>query len=506
MLYGKGKYMLYGLSVITLWLVSHVFIYQQPALLNQIITLLFFCGLAYEIEFRLFLSNKQLFFENKLLFKSRNAVLSMLNDISSSAEYMDSVDKTLARILETIAETLSVDAVALYSVVQDASGEKKLHFSEAVGQFYPVGAADDFVMRSPGMMRDHLVHNDFRMNQGLIGIVATEGKAIMLDYTDNAHKMGALGIHTRYVHNVLAAPLTIQNELFGVIVAQNVHGSSTFNPNDANLLQFLADQAGRSVNNTRMYSELSKTSRLRQEANIATKIQKQLLPSKIAEPTNLRMAIFFEPAKEVGGDYYDFIQHTDGSTGIVIGDVSGKGVPAGMVMAIAKVVVQILAPSLTDVKEIVVKFCREMYQNIQSGHFMTLNYLRWHGESRNIWFAGAGHEYILWFHRATGRCEKIRAGGLAAGLMEDSSALVKQGNLQLEQGDVLVLYTDGVTEARNGTTEMYSLVRLVATVESVAYLLNPDTIRDRIIQDVHQFIAGAEQYDDITLLVLSVVS
>jgi phosphoserine phosphatase RsbU/P len=157
-------------------------------------------------------------------------------------------------------------------------------------------------------------------------------------------------------------------------------------------------------------------------------------------------------------------------------------------------------------KEVVELFCKEMYTNMESGHFMTLNYLRWNGTKHLLVFAGAGHEYILWFHGQTGRTDKIRVGGLAAGLAADCSQYIIQGELQVEKGDVVVLYTDGVTEAKNAGGEMFTLGRLRAALESYAYLLDSAKILELIMKDVNGFMAGCEQYDDITLMVLSVVS
>jgi len=156
------------------------------------------------------------------------------------------------------------------------------------------------------------------------------------------------------------------------------------------------------------------------------------------------------------------------------------------------------------VMEIVSKFTKEIYINMNNGQFMTLNYLRWYDDTRTLSFAGAGHEHVLWFHKGTGRSEKIRTGGLAAGLVDNADDYIKQNNLQLENGDVVLLYTDGVTEARNTGKEMFTINRLQAALESYAYLLHPEKIRDLIIKDIYGFMGSEEQYDDITLLVLSV--
>jgi len=270
------------------------------------------------------------------------------------------------------------------------------------------------------------------------------------------------------------------------------------------LLQALADQASISINNVRMYKELAHADRIRQEMSIATNIQKQLLPTSVPASSNLKIAPYFKPAKEVGGDYYDFIESKDGQPCIVIGDVSGKGLPAGMIMVIARTTLQIVARGKTDVKEAVIHFSKEMYPRMRRGQFMTLNLLQWEDSSRKLSFASAGHEHILWYHADRDYVEKIRAGGIAVGLVDDPAPYIKLRSLDAQPGDVFVLYTDGVTEARNKHELMFGIERLQNSLKTHVPLNEPEKISENIIQDVFAFMDTAEQYDDITLLVLSV--
>jgi serine phosphatase RsbU (regulator of sigma subunit) len=491
--------------VLTVWAAAHIGIMsdKHPGL-GHAITLALFGISAVGIAWYVLSANAKMFSENILLFRSRQVVLSMLNDISASPENITSVDRTLHRVLEALTESLAVEAAALYKLESDAEGPV-LKFNLATGTFYPLTPEDDFILSKPQLIQDHLEQSFFRKGDGVVGIVADNLEPMILDRKAHYTRMMSLGLNTRVVRNLLAVPFKIKDALYGVFVVQNTKNGEMFGDDDLRLLEALADQATVAVNNTQMYSELTKTVRLRQETNIAMRIQKQLLPTSVPKPANLRIADYILPAKEVGGDYYDFIQHADGTLGIAIGDVSGKGVPAGMIMAIAKTIVQIVARDKQDVKAIVASFSKEIYPYMQRGQFMTLNYLRWVAETRTLYFAGAGHEHILWFHAKTGQTDRVKAGGLAAGLMADPSDLVKAQELKTQAGDVIVLYTDGVTEARNSTKEMFTLRRLQASLESYAFAVDPDRIRDQIIRDVNDFMAGEEQYDDITLLVLSII-
>jgi serine phosphatase RsbU (regulator of sigma subunit) len=499
----KSRSIIIGLSTMTLWCAAHLAHFFDAEEIGNLLVLFFFCLIAILAESHILSANKKVVNENILLSKFRNVVLGMLNSISASTDYLTSIDNTLQRILETISQAFAVQSAGLY-VAEQRGEEKVLKYSGSLGLFYPLEPQDEFVFTKPQLIKDHLEKSYYPLGEGIVGTVAQTGKPLALDAVSNMGRMIDLGLKTHVIKSILAVPLSIGNELFGVIVIQNNNEKSFFSDNDVLLLQALADQCGISISSVRMYLELGRTTRLRQEANIAMRIQKQLLPKSVPVLEHLRISPFIEPAKEVGGDYYDFVKHDDHTLGIVIGDVSGKGVPAGMMMAIAKAIIQIVTREERNTKEIISRFSREIYSNMQAGQFMTLNYLIWDDVSRMITFSGAGHEHVLWFHGGSGRTDKIKAGGLAAGLVEDSSQYIQQQELRCDKGDVIVLYTDGVTEARNDASEIFTLRRLISSVESYAYLADPEKIRDNILKDVREFVAGFEQYDDITLLVLTV--
>jgi serine phosphatase RsbU (regulator of sigma subunit) len=366
----------------------------------------------------------------------------------------------------------------------------------------------DGVFTRQQFMKEHLEKTVYKVGEGVVGIVAQKKEMFRLERTHDADEMKRLGLNTRNIRNVLAVPLKVKDLVLGVLVVQNRKEEGVFNQNDMHLLQALGDQAGLSINNVRMYSELAKTDRLRQEMNIASDMQRQLLPTTIPAVENLKIAAYIRPAKEVGGDYYDFVENTDKSLGIVIGDVSGKGLPAGLIMVMAKTVLQIIARNESDAKTVVSQFAIEMYPKMHRGQFMTLNYLIWQPATRTLHCAGAGHEHILWYHRAASNTvEKIKAGGMAVGLIDDPTPHIKEHALAAEPGDVFLLYTDGITEARNKKDdELFTLKRLITAFEACAPLSSPDLICEKIIGTINEFSEGIDQYDDITLVVLSVVS
>jgi serine phosphatase RsbU (regulator of sigma subunit) len=326
----------------------------------------------------------------------------------------------------------------------------------------------------------------------------------VLDLNYHKSEMERLGLNTRAIRNVMAVPFLVKDEVLGVLVVQNKLDESAFDANDLHLIQALADQAAVSINSFRIYAQLAETEKMRQEMQIAARIQMQLLPAEVPQVNNLALSAFMRPAKEVGGDYYDFIPYDEERLGIVIGDVSGKGLPAGMIMIIANAIIRIVAVKTHDTKRIITEFSKEMHSKIQPGSFMTMNYLIWNGATHRLRYAGAGHEHIIWYHHDSGDVERIKAGGLAVGLLDSVEGYISQKELQTRAGDVIVLYTDGVTEAINEKGERFTLNRLVDSVRRVAPLQDQERIRQGILDDVFEFMGGYEQYDDITLLVMKV--
>ena len=229
------------------------------------------------------------------------------------------------------------------------------------------------------------------------------------------------------------------------------------------------------------------------------------------------------PAKEIGGDYYDFVEIERGQTpqgglspivshvGIVIGDVSGKGVGAGLLMAMAKTAIHTLSQEQASPREILLRTNQILCKHIGGQKFMTMLYLKWETLSKKLIYSSAGHEHILIYRKAgsivdgqLSMVESIISGGFMLGMVPDIDEYLEDRELSLNPGDKVILYTDGVTEARNPQEELFSLERLIDIIakhgqEPVEQLLS--TIKG----EVYAFISTREQYDDITLVVMEAV-
>jgi serine phosphatase RsbU (regulator of sigma subunit) len=243
------------------------------------------------------------------------------------------------------------------------------------------------------------------------------------------------------------------------------------------------------------------TERLQKEMEIAARIQTSILPREVDLP-NMEVAARMIPATEVGGDYYDLVS-VDGVSWVAIGDVAGHGLTAGLVMLQAQSAIGALIrqnPSSMP-RDILNQANSLLYENLRTrldqDEFMTMSLLCHHGDDRVV-FAGAHEEFIL-CRASNGQCERLPTTGTWLGVKRDVAAFMQETEVRLQQGDLLILYTDGITEARNGAREQFGPDRLAREVEQVRD--QPvDQIRDHLFATVGRWMS--KQEDDMTLLVL----
>jgi serine phosphatase RsbU (regulator of sigma subunit) len=300
----------------------------------------------------------------------------------------------------------------------------------------------------------------------------------------------------------LSAYLTSRDKPIGILYLDNQLSSGTFGKQELELMQSFAVQASVSLENAHLVSDLLDQARLRQEMELGREIQMDLLPKVTPTISGLQVTGTMLPAKEIGGDYYDFLPNPNlDQLSIVIGDVSGKGVAAGLLMAMVKTCLYALNKQPISPKSILLSTNEMLYQHINAKKFMTMLYLTWDAKNKKLSYSSAGHEHIL-VHRAnTNQVETILSGGFMLGMVYEIDTFLEDRELSLEPGDKAILYTDGVTEARNPAEELFGLKRLTDIISQHGSQAAPDLLQV-IKEEVYSYIGTREQYDDITLVVM----
>lgn len=253
--------------------------------------------------------------------------------------------------------------------------------------------------------------------------------------------------------------------------------------------------------------DLKERKRMSSELDIASQIQKDVLPKEAPESPGLDIVAKTRSAAEVGGDCFDFLSSPDKNhTYIYIGDVTGHGVPAGLVMMMVDTLVQsMVSVGLLNSRDVIVNTNTLLQPRISTRLFMTLVMLRWDAANQKMFYTGAGHEHILIYHAQSEKVEAIKSGGIALGMIPDNSQIAVENEIPLQIGDSILLFTDGVTEAKNKTGEMYGLERLSASFEKYGFHPSAESIFDHVSKDFGNFVGEYVQADDITMICIKYV-
>ncbi len=304
----------------------------------------------------------------------------------------------------------------------------------------------------------------------------------------------------------LLLPLTARDELLGFITLGQKRSEEPYSGADLRLLKSVAAQTGLALENAQLTAavarETAQRERLNRELEIAREVQERLFPQKLPAISGLDYYGHCRPVLGVGGDYYDFLALPEGQLGVALGDVSGKGIAAALMMASLQASLRgEVAHADGNLTRLISNVNRMIYEASSTNRYATFFYARYDPLTRSLAYVNAGHNPPMLFHWRGGnwQLERLETGGTVVGLIEH--AAYEQGCIMLEDGSILIAFTDGVTEAMNRDNEEWGEERLRAAVES-ASKLSAREIVDYILSSVDRFTGGAAQHDDMTLVVL----
>ncbi|MGI9571311.1 MAG: SpoIIE family protein phosphatase [Desulfobulbia bacterium] len=299
---------------------------------------------------------------------------------------------------------------------------------------------------------------------------------------------------------VLFNPMKFKNKLIGGLALGEKLLGEPYNADDLELLNTLVNQGAISVENARLQQEHINQERLHRELEIATDIQLSFLPSKQTVAQGLDLAAFFQPAREVGGDFYDFFELPDKKLGIVIADVCGKGLPAALHMALTRALIRACSTHEPENMIKAVLCTNSLIQQCASTDlFVTLLFSIYDPITGKLRYVRAGHNYPIFYSKSKNNFELLSGEGVALGAF--SNIILEEKEIYLKSGDIIVFYTDGITEAINSDEEMFGVERIERLL--VKYQDWPaNLIADKIKSNVVEFEGIGRQSDDLTLIIL----
>lgn len=339
---------------------------------------------------------------------------------------------------------------------------------------------------------------EIRVSRNVMDEVVIRGKSVLTSDAQHDPRFASGTVVLQGIRSVLAVPLGVSEKVFGIIYADSPIAEGRFTEDHLKVLTTLASVAAIRVENARLVEARFQQERLERELQLAMEIQQRFQPTAPPVVPGYEFQGISFPCYEIGGDYYDFIQREDGRLVIALGDVSGKGTAAALLMSSLHAAIHAQTGSHDTLVETISAVNRYLADNIPPNRFVTLFYAELDPESGALSFLNAGHNPPLIVH-AAGTVEQLASGGLPLGIKADAD--YREGRTHLQMGDVLVIYSDGVTEAASPNGEEFGPTRLYEVVSR-----NVDAsaagIRDRIESALTKFSQGTQAADDITLVIV----
>jgi len=356
---------------------------------------------------------------------------------------------------------------------------------------------------TPIALESYLRLHSITPGEGLIGRVWQTGQSVCLNEFSEAPELAKLRGSAFGSASVMAASLRYGQQDLGVLTLANGPMGSPFSQSDFVVFKSIAEQSAFALYNAIIYSMANEKKRLDHDLEIARDIQRILLPAEAPAINGFQISGINVPARQVSGDYFDYIHVDDERLGVAIADVSGKGVPASLIMAICRSVLRAEAVRNPSPADVLRKVNRQLYPDIKEDMFISMAYLILDHERNGITLARAGHDAPLLYKQESQTVTPVKSPGMVVGIDSGNvfDRLTADFAIRLERDDCLVLYTDGVTEALNTEGDEFGLERTIQAVRASASNGAPAIVK-KLIGDVRNFTGSHPQNDDITLIAI----
>jgi serine phosphatase RsbU (regulator of sigma subunit)/CRP-like cAMP-binding protein len=437
-----------------------------------------------EALFRAFAYQTSIAVENFSLYKKiliNHGKMAILLDVATALSQTLDLENLINKIIEKVSEILNTERSSLF-LLDHETGE--LWSKVAQG-------AEVSEIRFPS-------------STGLAGYVASTGEVLNIEdaYRDPRFNPSIDQITGYRTKSVICAPvINREGKIIGITQAVNKK-EGAFDKEDEDLLLALSSQIAVAIENAWLFQENLEKQRMEEELAIARDLQTSMLPAVCPEIKGFTIAALSIPAREVGGDFFDFIEMGEERVGLVIGDVTGKSVSGALVMSASRSIFRMLSEKEMTVAEIMTRANQRTKKDIKSGMFVALLYAVLNSKDKTLSMCSAGQTQPIYLSSKTGTAELVQTEGdtIPLGILEDAD--YQETRLQLPPGDKVIFYTDGIVEAMNEQEEMFGFDRLQEVVQA-ARAMSADSLLKEILDKVNQFVGDAAQYDDLTAIVVS---
>lgn len=444
--------------------------------------------------------------EEKLsLLEEREVVLDFMHDM------VDAVGERLSRdeLFQRIVHASILSTGALSACIFERGADNLMRGVAVEGLFPPHRPIPDLQRSQLGsrakFIEQVLKSESFPVGEGIVGRVAATGRGELIVNAPEDPRIVKHDDPALTVRSVIAAPIMVRKRLIGVLCVCNAADGLPFTETDYSLVETLAEQAGLAVHNADFLNLQVEKRRVDLDLAMASDVQHMLLPQVMPQVPGLDVDARYLAAQKVSGDLYDVFRLGDGRLGVAVADVAGKGISASLLMAICRTQLRQIAPRHAWPSRALSELNRALSGDIRQGMYVTMTYAVIDTATREVTLARAGHERPLfsWWDAGTRAhaSEFVASEGMPLGLVDPAmfDETIQDRHVPLEPGDVLVLYTDGLTEAPNAEGKEFSGARLADALRS-AQGGTAKEINDSILAAVQKFTGAAELRDDYTLL------
>ena len=411
-------------------------------------------------------------------------ILAVISRVSVALLSSLSLGETLRQVLDSVFESLPADRGYLMLFEKNPATKEIELVCKALKTRKPGGANDQA---------------DVKISHSISEQVLKQGVSVLTsDAQQDPRFQQNQSIVLSGIRSVMAVPLAIEGRILGMLYVDSSFGTNRFNESQLQLLTLIAGVAAIRIDNARLLEVQVEQKRLANELAVASEIQLRLHP---AHPPKIAgydlMGVSF-PCYEVGGDYYDFVERKAGRYAVALGDVSGKGTGAALLMSSLHAAVRAHCTTSASAPEVVSQINQYIYDNTPANRYITFLYSELDPQTHQLNYVNAGHNPPM-LVRASGAVENLDVGGFPVGIMPFGT--YEEATVQLNPGDVLVIYSDGVTESVNENDDEFGEAQLLEVIQKNR-TRTAAGIRDRIDEALTRFVGKAKTVDDLTMVIV----
>lgn len=427
-----------------------------------------------------------------------NSVFDFIKNINEALSEHSAVQKVLDFVIASVMENTHADGgvILLYS-----EEDQKLRVRSISGYYPPPFRVPSIVTQKIGKIDAYFKSKALSLDGTYIGRAAREQSPLYIPHAEKSPEIRELiKDDINYCSSLILIPLAVSGRLYGVLSIVSRDPEHRFSEQDFERTQVFADYTSLTMDALYNYVELVEKREIEREVEIAGGIQRNLFPRELPSDSHVKISAQTIAARGVSGDYYDIIKLPwDNRLGILVCDVAGKGIPASLVMVMIRTILHLIAGEKNSASQFVSLINRGVAGNVGIERFATLSFLILDPYSGSAEYCNAAHHPLLLYKPSDKSFRQIDSEGVPVGI--DSSWDYPQTSFQVEKEDILIFYTDGITEAMNLQDQQFGFERLKKAVVQNADL-EPDGLKQGIFDAIEEFVGEASQHDDETLIIV----